>query len=95
MTITITEKEYEAILFAVDQVGTAVEAAGDEYADSASKISDSLWSIIYKYRKAREKANEFQRVRMFVAEKNRNRGLRPRDIDAFTRKVIKKMREDK
>lgn len=93
MTITMTEKEYEALQTQLE--GDYESATDEEYCEMANKSLKALYNVSRKYKAAREKANEFQRVRMFVAEKNRNRGLRPRDIDALTRKVIKKMREDK
>lgn len=92
MTITMTEKEYNAVAFALDQIGTVVEAAtNEEYIKDAEEASISLYSIMEKYKKARFKANEFQQVRAYVASKNRNSGLRAKDIDKLTRLVMKKM----
>ena len=95
MTITITEKEYDAISFAINQVETALEGASDEnYIEDANTQLELLYRVMKKYKKARHKANEFQYVRAEVARRNRNRGMRPRDIDALTRKLIKKMKDE-
>lgn len=92
MTTTITEKEYDAICFAINQVEIEVEAASDEsYLNEANDALSHLYRVCEKYKKARKKATEFQFVRAEVARRNRNRGLRPRDIDKLTRQVIKRM----
>ncbi len=96
MTITITEKEFKAIDEVLDQVLTDYEAASDEeYLQSMGKTIDLVRNVLTKYKKAREKANYFQSVRAEVSRHNRNRGLRPRDIDTLTRQVIKKIKEEK
>lgn len=95
MTITITEKEYDAISEVLDQVCTDYEAAFDEeYIQSMTVTIDLVQNVIRKYKKARQRANEFQQARAYVAEHNRNRGLRPRDIDRMTRQVLKKIKND-
>lgn len=95
MTITISEKEYDAICFAVSQIETEIEGASDEgYLEDACRHQSALYRIMDKYKKARSKAMEFQCVRAVVAEKNRGRCLRPRDIDAMARKLLRKMKED-
>lgn len=95
MTITISEKEYDAISFAVNQIETEIEGASDEgYLEDACRHQSALYRIMDKYKKARRKAMEFQMARAVVAEKNRGRCLRSRDIDAMTRKVLRKMKDD-
>jgi hypothetical protein len=95
MTITITEKEYTAIAEVLDQVCTDYEAASDEeYIQSTAVAINLVQNVIRKYKKARQRANEFQQARAYVAERNRNRGLRPRDIDRLTRQVLKKINND-
>ena len=95
MTITISEKEYEAISFAVSQIESEVEGASDEgYLEDACRHQSALYRIMDKYKKARHKAKEFQYVRAVVAEKNRGKCLRPRDIDAMARKLFRKMKKD-
>lgn len=94
MTITITEKEYNAIHAVLDQVETSYEGASDpDYLKTMGESISLVYSVIRKYKKARGKANYFQSVRAEVSRHNRNRGLRPRDIDKLTRKVIKKIKE--
>ena len=89
MTITLTEKEYDAISFAICQVETELEAATDEeYLAEAKTYVSALYDIMEKYKKAYQKAKYFQMVRAEVSKRNRN--LRPRDIDKLTRQVIKR-----
>jgi hypothetical protein len=95
MTITITKKEYDAIVQILDQVCTDYEAATDEeYLESMNKTIALVNNVIRKYKSARKKAVDFQQVRAYVAERYRNRGLRPRDIDKLTRQVLKKIKKD-
>ena len=94
MTITITEKEFEALNEVIDQVCTDYEAASnEEYLESMGKSIDLVRNVLMKYKSARQKAREYQQVRAYVAEKNRNRNLRARDIDKLARKVLRKMNE--
>ena len=80
MTITITEKEYGALQFAITQVEADLEAATNEqYCEDANNCLDALYCINKKYHNARQKANFFQTVRAEVSRRNRN--MRPRDID--------------
>ncbi|MBQ7179927.1 MAG: hypothetical protein IJR87_01390 [Bacteroidaceae bacterium] len=95
MTITITEKEYDAIAFALTQIGTEVEAASDEtYIADAGECCDALYKIMERYKKARYKAREFQNVRAVVAERNRGRCIRPRDIDKMARIYLRQLKKD-
>lgn len=92
MTIAITEKEYDAIAFALGQVETEMEAAEDEtYISDARECCNNLYNIIAKYKKARYKAREYQEFRAAVAELNRGQNLRPRDIDKMTRCVLRQI----
>ncbi len=94
MTITISEKEYDAICFAVSQIEAAIEGAEDEdYLDDACIHQSALYRIMDKYKKARSKAREYQYVRAVVAIQNRGKCLRPRDIDTMARKLLRKMKE--
>lgn len=95
MTITITEKEFDAIRAVLDQVETDYEAASDpDYLKTMGESIDHVNNVLRKYKAAQVKAREFQQVRAYVAERNRNRGLRARDIDKLTRQVIKKTKEN-
>lgn len=54
MNISISQKEYDAIYFAMSQVQDAVEGASDEeYMASASEAMSALYNIVDKYKKAR------------------------------------------
>lgn len=93
MTITVTEKEYNAIYEVLNQVETDYEAASDKkYLESMSETIDLVNNVLDKYKKARFKAAEFKQVRAYVAERNRNRCLRPRDIDKMARQLLKKIK---
>lgn len=92
MTITITEKEYNALCLAMTQMQTQLEGASDQNdINDISEALDDLNSIRKKYQKARRSANEFQSVRASIAERYKGK-LLPRQIDALTRKVIKNMK---
>lgn len=92
MTITITEKEFDAINDVLDQVCTDYEAASnEEYLDSMGKTIDHVREVLAKYKRARAKAIEFQQVRAYVAERNRNKGMRSRDIDKLARKLLREI----
>ena len=90
MTVTITEKEFKALHFAITQIETAMEAADEDYTQEATIVLHDLYSISAKYLKKREDAMFFQSVRMEVSRHNRN--MRPRDIDALTRRLVKKLK---
>lgn len=54
MNVSISQKEYDAINFAICQIEGAVEGADDEeYIKSANEALSALYSLIYKYKKAR------------------------------------------
>ena len=94
MTITITSKEFDAINEVLDQVRTDYEAASnEEYLESMGETMSLVRNVLEKYRKARQKAAEFQMARAYVAERNRNKGLRPRDIDKLTRQLLRKVKK--
>ncbi len=94
MTITITDKEFDAINAVLDQVVSDYEAAtNEEYIAETSANIDLVQNVLDKYRKAKCKARDFQSVRAYVAEKQRGK-LRPRDIDKLARKLQKKIQEE-
>lgn len=93
MTITITEKEYNALCLAMTQMQTQLEGASDENdINDISEALDDLNSIRKKYQKARLSAKEFQIVRASIAERYKGK-LLPRQIDALARNVCKEMRK--
>lgn len=95
MTITITEKEYEAICQVLDQVRTDYEAASDEeYLKTMGENMDLVNNVIDKYRKARYKANTFQQIRAEVSRHNRGRCVLAKDIDKMARKIMKQLKEE-
>lgn len=94
MTITVTEKEYEAICQVLDQVRTDYEAASDEkYLKTMGENMDLVNNVIDKYRKARYKANTFQQIRAEVSRHNRGRCVLAKDIDKMARKIMKQLKE--
>lgn len=95
MTITISEKEYLAINFAVNQIQTEIEGASDEgFLKDADKHQNALYRIMVKYKKASKKANNFHSIRKEIVKKTQGWNLKARDIDLMTRMVLKKMNED-
>lgn len=96
MTITITNEEFDAICFAIDQIENEIECASEEsYIDDATRHQSALLRITEKYHKARYKAREFQDVRRIVAEKNKGRCMIPRDIDKLARKYYRYLKQNK
>ena len=96
MTITITNKEYEAISFAATQLESKIESAVDEnLLNNAENSLSDLYRIMEKYKKARYKAREFQDVRRIVAEKNKGKCLIPREIDKLARKYYRYLKQNK
>ena len=96
MTITITNKEYDAICYAICQIEYEIESASDDnYLKDATCQLNELNRIVEKYRNARYKANEFQDVRRIVAEKNKGRCLIPREVDKLARKYYRYLKQNK
>lgn len=96
MTITITEKEYEAIRFCRNAVSVNIESgADDKYVKIATEHIDNLNNVVAKYAKARMKAKEFQYWRAIVSKRNKSRNLTSRRIDQLTREVMKRLKEEK
>lgn len=96
MTITITNEEFDAIYFAINQIENEIESASEEsYIEDATRHQSALNRIVEKYRNARYKANEFQDVRKIVAEKNKGRNLMSRDIDKLARKYYRYLKQNK
>ena len=96
MTITITNKEYEAISFAATQLESEIESAVDEnFLNNAENSLSDLYRIMEKYKIARYKANEFQHIRRIVAEKNKGRCLIPREIDKLAHKYYRYLKQNK
>lgn len=95
MTLTISENEYKAINFAVNQIQTEIEGASDKvFLEDANKHQSALYHIMVKYKKARKKANNFHSIRKVIVKKTQGWNLKARDIDSMTRKVLKKMNEN-
>lgn len=95
MTITITEKEYEAICFCKNAVGVNIESgADDKYVKIATEHINNITNVVAKYKKARAKASEFQYFRAIVSKQNRSRNLTSRRIDQLTRDLMKRLKEE-
>lgn len=96
MTITITEKEIEAIRFCRNAVGVNIEAgADDQYVKIATEHIEKMTNVVAKYEKARIKAKEFQYWRAIVSRQNKSRNLTSRRIDQLTREVMKRLKEER
>lgn len=93
MTITITEKEYEAICFCRNAVSVNIEAGSDDkYAEIATEHLFNITNVVAKYKKARVKASEFQYWRAIVSKQNKSRNLTSRRIDQLTRDLMKTLK---
>ena len=93
MKISMTQKEYGAILSVLDHIITDYESASDEnFIEQAEEDIALLNDIIEKYNKAVYKAAVLKEVRKFVAEKNT--GISQRDIDKKARKLLRKIEKD-
>ena len=92
MNINITDKEFDAICDATSGIEGQLESAEEgEDIEYFKNILKKLYSIISKYKTAREKHELFKQVRSIIAEdKNLVRSVRPRDIDRMARKAVKK-----
>lgn len=88
MTISVNNKEYCAILFAIDQIETLIEAADEEsFIEDSNNCLKHLYDIINKYKIKREKVHLFQKVRAQVTKIYKGK-LLPREIDKMTRDLI-------
>lgn len=93
MTITITEKEYEAICFCRNAVNVNIKAgADDKYVEIATEHIINITNVVAKYKKARVKASEFQYWRAIVSKQNKSRNLTSRRIDQLTRDLMKTLK---
>lgn len=92
MKITITEKEFDAINFALEQVLEALEGSCDEdFKQSADKAIDELYSVVKKYQSARIKANDLNEARRYI--RSRNYWMPQSKVDKMARLMIKKRKE--
>ena len=93
MTITITEKEYEAIIFCRQQASFIIESNEDEnFVNIVTEHINNMTNIIAKYKNARIKASEFQYWRAIVSKQNKSRNLTSRRIDQLTRDLMKRLK---
>lgn len=92
MRISISQKEFEAISFAIDQIESALESSDDvEWNDIAIKHQKSLYAICEKFKTERIKANELNLARQYVRSRS---PWRPQaEIDKIARAVIKNKNE--
>lgn len=92
MRVSITKKEFEAILFGLDQISDALESASDEeYIKSANEAIDCLYNISDKYKIAQLKAKELNECRSYV--RAQNAGMPQAKIDRLARGLLKKIKE--
>lgn len=92
MRISINDKEFEAISFAIDQIESALESSEDlEWNKLARESQESLYSICEKYKSERVKVNELNEARRYVRARN---PWRPQAIiDKLARAIVKKKNE--
>jgi hypothetical protein len=92
MRISINDKEFEAISFAIDQIESAFESSDDlEWNKLASQHQKSLYAICKKFKKERAKVDELNDARRYVRSRS---PWRPQaEIDKLARAVVKKKNE--
>lgn len=92
MRISINNKEFDAISFAIDQIESALESSEDlEWNKLAHECQQSLYSICEKYKKKRANANELNEARRYVRARN---PWRPQAIiDKLARTIVKRKNE--
>lgn len=91
MNISISEKEYDAINNAIAGIEGQLESCESENDIKWFKEQlVQLYKVTEKYKKALLKVQEFKAVRAVIAkDKALVKRIRPKDIDAMTRKTIK------
>lgn len=93
MRISINYKDFNAISFAIDQIESEMESSlDDEWNELAQDSLRCLYAICNKYKAERAKANEYNRIRNYIRSKNPQYSTR--DIDKFTRLLIRKRNGD-
>lgn len=92
MNISITKNEFDAILFAIDQIESALESSENEdWNEEASQFIKLLYSVCNKFKCSKSKADELNEAKRFV--RSQNHYLHPRDLDKMARVVLKKSKE--
>lgn len=87
MRITISQKEFEAICYAEEQLNTAIEASDDDFAHDASIHNYHLLRIIAKLRDAMLKDRE--RAEMILMAKQMYPNEKPEVIKRIVTKALK------
>jgi hypothetical protein len=92
MRLSINDKEFEAISFAIDQIESALESSEDlEWNELALKHQKSLYTICEKFKTERTRAEELNEARRYVRSRS---PWRPQaEIDKLARTVVKKKNE--
>lgn len=92
MRLSINDKEFEAISFAIDQIESALESSEDlEWNELALKYQKSLYTICEKFKTERTRAEELNEARRYVRSRS---PWRPQaEIDKLARAVVKKKNE--
>lgn len=86
--MTITEKEFDAISFAINIIQLEIETADeDTFIDNARNSQNALYGIMEKYKKAKIKNEMFKEAKKIVAKKNPT--LQQREINKMARKLLK------
>lgn len=94
MNISVTDKEFEAISFAIDQIESSIESSENEdWNDLANENMNLLYSVCRKFKEARMKANELNEAKRFL--RSQNHYLHPRELDKVARAVLKKSKESR
>lgn len=90
MTITITEKEFNAIAAVRDQVRTDYEAASDEnYLATMGVELDLVSTVLDKWLKARERAEKLKIIKAVILQKKRAAGEPFGNVDRLARRILR------
>lgn len=92
MNISITKNEFDAILFAIDQIESALESSENEgWSEEAYQCVKSLYGVCNKFKRSKSKCEEFNEAKRYVRSKNPY--LNQRELDKMARAVMKKAKE--
>ena len=92
MNISVTDKEFEAISFAIDQIESSMESSENEdWNDLANENMNLLYSVCRKFKEARMKANELNEARRIVRSKNS--WLPQSKVDKLARQILRRAKD--
>jgi hypothetical protein len=92
MNISITKKEFDAILFAISQIESALESSeNEEWDEEAIQAIELLYCVCNKFKVSKAKAEELNEAKRYV--RSQNHYLPPREVNKTARAVLKRKNE--